>query len=406
MRGWSITASSASLSAIIAASPRRRPPPARNARRRTRFVACGPGVERLEEEAAELFPDKRILVLSSDLIASIERMREEFREIDARPRRYRHRHAACRQGPSFSEAQSGRRDRCRSRPRLGRSARCRAHVPAAASGDRPRRARGRPRHRLSADASAGASGDEGADRAGPRGVLRLAKSRRASAPAIRRSGGSRACSSPAPTSTPRKASRASSRPPRRATEEVRVLGPAEAPLAVVRGRHRFRLMVKSARNFDLSGYLRGWLAMRRSARATSSSRSMSTRRVFCSVSAPAAARTPTPRRSAHSRRCPPRSDSRQAAIAVETTPITGALSTPSDAVIAGTRRTIPNHRKYARPEPTNPGRSCRTPQARAPATHAANLRRRAGDTVTITNATNTCHAAFTTGSPVRRAHFM
>jgi primosomal protein N' (replication factor Y) len=44
------------------------------------------------------------------------------------------------------------------------------------------------------------------------------------------------------------------------TEEVRVLGPAEAPLAVVRGRHRFRLMVKSARNFDLPGYLRGWLA--------------------------------------------------------------------------------------------------------------------------------------------------
>ena len=30
---------------------------------------CGPGVERLEEEAAELFPDARILVLSSDLVA-------------------------------------------------------------------------------------------------------------------------------------------------------------------------------------------------------------------------------------------------------------------------------------------------------------------------------------------------
>ena len=43
------------------------------------------------------------------------------------------------------------------------------------------------------------------------------------------------------------------------TEDVRVLGPAEAPLAVVRGRHRFRLMVKSARNFDLPAYLRDWL---------------------------------------------------------------------------------------------------------------------------------------------------
>ena len=42
-------------------------------------------------------------------------------------------------------------------------------------------------------------------------------------------------------------------------EAVRVLGPAEAPLAIVRGRHRFRLLVKSPRNYDLSGYLRGWL---------------------------------------------------------------------------------------------------------------------------------------------------
>jgi primosomal protein N' (replication factor Y) len=43
-------------------------------------------------------------------------------------------------------------------------------------------------------------------------------------------------------------------------EGVRVLGPAEAPLAVVRGRHRFRIMIKSARGFDLSAYMRGWLA--------------------------------------------------------------------------------------------------------------------------------------------------
>jgi primosomal protein N' (replication factor Y) len=43
-------------------------------------------------------------------------------------------------------------------------------------------------------------------------------------------------------------------------EAVRVLGPAEAPLSVVRGRYRFRLLVKSARAFDLSGYLRDWLA--------------------------------------------------------------------------------------------------------------------------------------------------
>ena len=44
------------------------------------------------------------------------------------------------------------------------------------------------------------------------------------------------------------------------SDGVRVLGPAEAPLAVVRGRHRFRLLVKSPRQFDLSAYLREWLA--------------------------------------------------------------------------------------------------------------------------------------------------
>jgi len=43
-------------------------------------------------------------------------------------------------------------------------------------------------------------------------------------------------------------------------DDVRVLGPAEAPLALVRGRYRFRLLVKAPRGFDLSAYLREWLA--------------------------------------------------------------------------------------------------------------------------------------------------
>src|SRR5258707_2271392 len=39
------------------------------------LVAVGPGVERLQHEAAELFPGARVLVLSSDLVESIERLR-------------------------------------------------------------------------------------------------------------------------------------------------------------------------------------------------------------------------------------------------------------------------------------------------------------------------------------------
>ncbi len=41
----------------------------------------GPGVERLEEEVRELFPEARVLVLSCDLVATVERMREEFADI-------------------------------------------------------------------------------------------------------------------------------------------------------------------------------------------------------------------------------------------------------------------------------------------------------------------------------------
>ena len=41
---------------------------------------------------------------------------------------------------------------------------------------------------------------------------------------------------------------------------IEVLGPAEAPLAVIRGRHRWRLLVKAPRELDMQAYLRAWLA--------------------------------------------------------------------------------------------------------------------------------------------------
>jgi primosomal protein N' (replication factor Y) len=37
-----------------------------------------------------------------------------------------------------------------------------------------------------------------------------------------------------------------------------VLGPVEAPLVLIRGRFRYRLLVKAARQADLQGYLRDW----------------------------------------------------------------------------------------------------------------------------------------------------
>jgi len=44
-------------------------------------------------------------------------------------------------------------------------------------------------------------------------------------------------------------------------ERIEVLGPAEAPLAVIRGRHRWRLLVKAPREVDIQAYLRAWLAV-------------------------------------------------------------------------------------------------------------------------------------------------
>jgi len=43
-------------------------------------------------------------------------------------------------------------------------------------------------------------------------------------------------------------------------EGVRIFGPADAPVAMVRGRHRVRLLAQSPRSFDLSGYIRFWLS--------------------------------------------------------------------------------------------------------------------------------------------------
>ena len=39
-----------------------------------------------------------------------------------------------------------------------------------------------------------------------------------------------------------------------------VLGPAPAPLSMLRGRYRFRLLVHARRSADVQGMIRGWLA--------------------------------------------------------------------------------------------------------------------------------------------------
>jgi primosomal protein N' (replication factor Y) len=43
-------------------------------------------------------------------------------------------------------------------------------------------------------------------------------------------------------------------------QAVTLLGPAEAALAMVRGRYRFRLLAMAPRQYDLQAYLRHWLS--------------------------------------------------------------------------------------------------------------------------------------------------
>ncbi len=42
------------------------------------------------------------------------------------------------------------------------------------------------------------------------------------------------------------------------TEQVRLLGPAPAPIGLLRGRHRFRLLMKAPRAFNVQAYLQAW----------------------------------------------------------------------------------------------------------------------------------------------------
>ncbi len=43
-------------------------------------------------------------------------------------------------------------------------------------------------------------------------------------------------------------------------EGLKLFGPADAPIGMIRGRHRVRLLAQSGKDFDLSGYVRFWLA--------------------------------------------------------------------------------------------------------------------------------------------------
>jgi primosomal protein N' (replication factor Y) len=223
------------------------------------FAPVGPGVERLAEEAAALFPESRILVLSSDLVESVERLRQELDDIAEGKFDIIIGTQLVAKGHHFpklnlvgivdADLGLGNGD-----PRAAERTFQLLHQVVGRAGREEGQGHGylqthQPEHPvmralISGDREAFYSSEIALrERTGYPPFGRLAS--------LIVSGGDKH----AAEAHARKLAGAAPR-----EEDVRVLGPAEAPLAVVRGRYRFRLLVKSPRAFDLSGYLRDWLA--------------------------------------------------------------------------------------------------------------------------------------------------
>jgi primosomal protein N' (replication factor Y) len=223
------------------------------------FVACGPGVERVEQEAAALFPDRRILTLSSDVVETVERLRQELDAVAQGKVDIVIGTQLVAKGHHFPklnlvgiiDADLGLSN---GDPRAAERTFQLLHQVAGRAGREAGRGLGflqthQPEHPvmralIAQDREAFYSSEiELRERTGYPPFGRLAS--------LVLSAGDR------PTAEGYARTLAAMIPK---DERVRVLGPAEAPLAVIRGRHRFRLLVKSSRAFDLSAYLRLWLA--------------------------------------------------------------------------------------------------------------------------------------------------
>jgi len=224
------------------------------------LAAIGPGVERLQEEAAALFPDARTMVLSSDLITSVETMRAELNAIAEGHVDIIIGTQLVAKGHNF--------------PRLNLVGVVDADL-GLSNGD-PRAAE---RTFQLLNQVIGRAGREQGRGVGylqtyqpehPVMKALVASDRQAFYdteielrertlyPPFGRLASMIISAGDRPTAEGFARKLASAAP---RDEAVQVLGPAEAPLAVVKGRYRFRLLIKSARGVDLSGYLRDWLAV-------------------------------------------------------------------------------------------------------------------------------------------------
>ncbi len=224
------------------------------------LVACGPGVERVAEEVAERFPEARVALLSSDLIPGLTEMREMIRSIEAGGIDIVIGTQIVAKGHHFPLlATVGIVDgdlglAMGADPRAGERTFQLLHQVTGRAGRALAEGRGyvqtyMPEHPVMAaiiagDREAFIEREIAVRRAGllpPFGrlvALVVSARDKETAQLVARDILNRA-------------------PP---AERIEILGPAEAPLAVIRGRHRWRLLVKAPREIDVQDYLRTWLA--------------------------------------------------------------------------------------------------------------------------------------------------
>lgn len=222
------------------------------------LAACGPGVERLAEEVATLFPDARSIVLSSDFPGGTERLKQELMAVAEGEFDIVIGTQLVAKGHNFpgmtlvgvvdadlgltsGDPRAAERTFQVLRQVTGRAGR----------GEKPGRALLQTHDPSHPVLKALVSGDP------ERFYAAEAASREAAGlpPFGRLAGLIVSANSQAEAENHARALARCAAPP----DGVVVLGPAEAPLAVLRGRHRMRLIVKTAREVNLQDYLRAWL---------------------------------------------------------------------------------------------------------------------------------------------------
>lgn len=222
------------------------------------LVACGPGVERVAEEVQERFPEARLALLSSDLIPGLEEMRRIIGSIESGEVDIIIGTQIVAKGHNFPLlATVGIVDgdlglSMGADPRAGERTFQLLHQVTGRAGRALTKGRGyiqthMPEHPVM---EAIISGDresflEREIDMRRRGLLppfgRLA--------ALVISARDKDLAETFAREVAKRAPRA---------DQIEVLGPAEAPIAVVRGRHRFRLLVKAPRDKNIQGFLRAW----------------------------------------------------------------------------------------------------------------------------------------------------